>query len=407
MAPMVKPKNLGSPPILAGGRLENGDVVYEQDFTFGGAAAFEASLAAWLGRYVAHASIAILMRDADGLRQIISYLENAPPTMSGKRTIKMYLIWDRLSNKQWYVEAIGFSLRDGIRNIYQANTAALRQRLIEKAQEDALRHPPDWKAYFDISQVSDNYLDDAAEGQRMIDGLFPIAHAAAKALVPMLQNPIGPNFDDDASILTELGKAIAGVLPGPIGDAVKIGDAADKVKQNAQSGSGLKAAADITDLGLPLLFAEAGPVAGMGSLIIGMFIEIGIANDTGRVAKARGRLYMFFVSGYLSNIFQPTIETPKRPPKGKPGQLELYYMDKQMFDMGARQSATYSPRNKFLAQLALMHFVATHNVSNEWNFQNRMDKGWKFPTHYTAYWNRTLMARAFTWQFFKAKYRYK
>src|SRR5665213_334977 len=171
MAPMAKSKNFGSPPILAGGRLENGDVVYEQDFTFGGAAAFEASLAAWLGRYVARASVAILMRDADGLRQIISYLENAPPSMSGKRTIKMYLIWDRLSNKQWYVEAVGFSLHDGMRNIYQANMTALRQRLIEKAQEDALRHPPEWKAYFDISQVSDNYLDDAAEGQRMIDGL--------------------------------------------------------------------------------------------------------------------------------------------------------------------------------------------------------------------------------------------
>ena len=164
-------------------------------------------------------------------------------------------------------------------------------------------------------------------------------------------------------------------MPGPLDDAFKAGDAADKVKSNYQSGSGLKAAGDITDLGLPLLFAEAGPVAGMGSLIIGMFIDLGIANDTGRVAKAGGRLYMFFVSGYLSNIFQPTIENPKHPPKGKPGELELYYMGKQMFDMGARQSAAYSPRKKFLAQLArsCIHFVATHNVANEWSSQNRMD----------------------------------
>jgi hypothetical protein len=60
----------------------------------------------------------------------------------------------------------------------------------------------------------------------------------------------------------------SGVVPGPLDDAFKAGDAADKVKSNYQSGSGLKAAGDITDLGLPLLFAEAGPVAGMGSLII-------------------------------------------------------------------------------------------------------------------------------------------
>jgi hypothetical protein len=50
-------------------------------------------------------------------------------------------------------------------------------------------------------------------------------------------------------------------------------------------------------------------------------------------------------------------------------------MGKQMFDMGARQSAAYSPRKKFLAQLArsCIHFVATHNAANEWSSQNRMD----------------------------------
>ncbi len=78
-----------------------------------------------------------------------------------------------------------------------------------------------------------------------------------------------------------------------------------------------------------------------------------------------------------------------------------------MFDLGAKQSVAYSPRKKFLAQLALLHFVATHNTEKEWNFQNSMQKGWQFPTHYTAFWNRELMARAFTWQFFKGEYRYK
>jgi hypothetical protein len=407
MAYAAKRRNLGTPPILAGGKLENGEVVYEESLDFRSAIDFEASLATWVGRYVSHSSVAVLMRDADGLREIISYLQNAPTTMSGKRTIKLHLIWDRLSTGQWYVEGIGFSLRDGMRNIHQANTAQLRQRLLDKAEQEAMRNVPDWKVYFNIDQVGDNYLNDAAEGQRMIDTLFPIAHKAAKGLVPMLKNPIGPDFDDDKSIAEEVLKAAAGTLEGPIGDAFKAGDAADKVKSNIESGSGWKAAGDITDLGLPLLFAEAGPVGGMGSSIIGSFIEIGIASDAARVAKARGRLYLFFVSGYLSNIFQPTITLPIRPAKGKPGSLTLYYMDKQMFELGAKQSVAYSPRKKFLAQLALLHFVATHNTENEWNFQNRMQKGWQFPTHYTAFWNRELMARAFTWQFFKGKYRYK
>jgi hypothetical protein len=405
MAPTAKPRNLGTPPILPGGRLANNEVIYQDDFRFDSRVGFEASLAAWLGRYVSRASVAPLMRDADGLSEILAYLEHAPVTMSGKRRISMHLMWDKLSNGQWYVQGVGFSLQDSGRNIYQANASKLR----DKAEDEAMRRaPPDWKIYFNLDQGGVNWLNDAAEGQRLVDAMFPIAHKAAKGLVPMLKNPIGPDFDDDASIAQEIAKAIGGAfLTGKAATAFTVGDAADKVVSNAKDGSGFKAAGDIMDLGLPLIFAEAGPITGLGSTILGSFIEIAIASDAGRVAKARGRLYLFFVSGVLSNVFSPAMETPKRPPRGKPGSLSLYHMEKGMFDLGARHTGGYSPRQKYLLQLALLHFVATHNTEREWSFQNRMDKGWKHPTHYALYWSRELMMRAFMWQFFKGKYRYK
>jgi hypothetical protein len=410
MAYTAKPRNLGTPPIVAGGKLENGNVVYEESFAFRSAFDFEASLAAWLARYVSRASVAVLMRDADGLREIINYLQNAPVTMSGKRTIKLYLIWDRLSNGQWYVEGVGFSLRENERYIHQANIARLRERLLDKAEQDSMNKVQDWKFYFNIDQVGPNWLKDAEEGQHMIDALFPIAHGAAKGLVPMLENPIGPNFDDDKSIAEEVGKAILGVaLPeGPAKKAYEFGEKAETVR-DILTGEFWSVAGAALDKGASLLTVaeESNPVTGMASTILGSFLEIAISNDAGRVARARGRLNLFFVSGYLSNIFKPTITLPVRSAKRRPGSLALYYMDKGMFDLGAKQSVAYSPRNKFLAQLALLHFVATNNIGNQWNFQKGMQKGWQFPTHYTAFWNRELMARSFEWQFFKGKYRYK
>jgi hypothetical protein len=349
------------------------------------------------------------MRDADGLQEIINYMQNAPATMSGKRTIKLHLLWDRLSNGQWYVECIGFSLRDDVRNIHQANTAQLRERLLDKAEQEAMRNVSDWKLYFHIDQVSDDWKRDAErDGYHMINMLFPIAHKAAKGLVPMLENPIGPNFDDDKSIGDEIAKAVLGaaVERGPVKEAYEFGETAE-LAEALLKGEPWKAAGVGINKVASWVFEDEGPVTGMASNILGSFLDIAIASDAGRVAKARGRLYLFFVSGYLSNIFQPAITLPIRPAKGRPGSLAIYHMDKAMFDLGAKQSVAYSPRQKFLAQLALLHYVATNNIGNRWTFQTGMDKGWHFPEHYRAFWNRELMANCFMWQFGKNEYRYK
>ncbi|MBA3447928.1 MAG: hypothetical protein H0T56_10040, partial [Pseudaminobacter sp.] len=48
MAPLAKPRSLGIPPVLPGGRFENGEVIYQDDFPYNSAAVFEASLGGWL-----------------------------------------------------------------------------------------------------------------------------------------------------------------------------------------------------------------------------------------------------------------------------------------------------------------------------------------------------------------------
>jgi hypothetical protein len=137
MAPQVKARNLGTPPILAGGRLENGEVIYQKDFAVGlGVQALRDSLMEWLGRYVSRTSVVPLMLDADSLPEIMSYWKSAPPPMRlpATRRISMHLMWNKLSNAQWYVEGVGFSLKDNVRTIQQFNQRRLREHLLDKAE---------------------------------------------------------------------------------------------------------------------------------------------------------------------------------------------------------------------------------------------------------------------------------
>ncbi len=407
MAPIVKPRNLGTPPILAGGKHENGVVVYERSLEYKSNTALRDLLMEWVGRYVSRQSVMPLMLNASGLPEIMNYMQHAPTTLSGTRRFKLHLVWDKLSDNQWYVEGIGFSLTDNMRNIHTANISRIREVALDAAEKNAMNNPADWKLYFNLDQAGADWQDDVRQGTSLIDAQFPVAHKAAAALVPVLKNPIGPDFDSDEDILKELGKAVVGVLPLPdaLANAWAAGDAASKVKGNMEDGSGFKAAGDVMDLGASLI--SKNPIVGLGSTILGSFLSIAIAGDAARVAKARGRLYVLFVSGFLSNIFKPPISEPVAPARNKPGSRALYYIDKMMFDLGAKQSSSYSARQKYLVQLALMHFVATHNTEKEWSFKNRVEKGWQHPVHYKAYWSRELLARSFVWQFFKGKYRYK
>lgn len=411
MAP--KARQLGQPPVHAGGRFANGEVVYEKSFKHQGRVTLETELAAWLGLYVSRSSVAVLMRDADGLDAVLHHASNTV-TLSGQNKIHMHLMWDKTSKEQWYVEAVGFSITDSLQNISASAALTRRQRILDKIDEDARRRaPPDWKVYFHLDQAGPNWLADAAEGQRLVDRMFLIGHEAAKAMVPMLKNPIGTDFSD-GKVTEEMIKAVAGAftagrsqMSGVDDIAEKLvgrADLTEKVISNAQERDGFKLAGDAIDIGLPLAFVEAGPVSALGSTILGSFLNIAIASDAARVAKARSRLYLFFASGILSNLFQPVMERPVMPASHKPGTAARYAMEELIFQLGALHTAKFTTRQKYLVQLALLHYAATHNTTEPWHFGNDVDQGWRHPLHYTLYWSRETMLRSFTWQFSRLKY---
>jgi hypothetical protein len=381
-----------NPPALTGGEVNGDEVVYHRDIKFS-AESFEAELADWVGRYMTRSRVAVLMRDADGLKEVIDYLKHAPPSMNLDATQRIYahLFFGRTADGGWWVRGLGFSLKDSQTRINATHRAKMRERIEEAAINRAASKPiPEWKLYFVPPRGCGDFAADVKAGTPIVANLIASAHKKAKELEPMLKNPIGPNLDSGADVGKESAKAFLGaILPGWIPSAV-IG--AENEGENVGGGApAIKYAADAFDMALGIL-TEGDPLSGFGSIILGSFIEIGIANDAARVARIRGRLYLFYIAGVLSKL----INRPRQKSKSKAEQT--------MFDLGVADAGALTPCGRYQVQLALLHYAATHNVANSWSFQTYMDKGWVFPTHYQLYWSPEMLARSLGWQLAKLQY---
>lgn len=406
----IKTRRLGVPPVLAGGRhVGDGEVAYERGVRVVSRLQFEAELAGWLARYVDRRSVVPLMAAAN-LTEILDFVTGSTPPLSGEWPVTMHLAWDRLSNGQWYVEGVWFTIRVSNARINQYNLAKLRQRMIDQAEERQRRKgPPEWRAYFNIEQGGPNWLEDAAQGQKMINGIMDEAHQAAREAVPVLENPIGVDFSKfDNATRWELAKTLIGAI-APAGGKRVSGvwdwfDRGEKAVTNMSERNLGKLAGDAMDVGLPLLFAEAGPVGGLGSVILGSFFNIAIASDAKRVAAARARLYYWFAVGFVGGLAPPPIDKPSAPARtSKATEVRLAF-EEAMFggamDLGRKAGA----RGSYLLQLALIHYAATHDTTNAWNFAPGIQKNWKHPQDYTYYWSRELMVRSLVWQLSRMKY---
>jgi hypothetical protein len=383
------------PPVLAGGKVDGDEVIYHRDLRFETRSLFEAELYEWMCRYMTKSRVAALLQEASGLDEVVKYLQSAPVTMdlSGKRTIYAHLIWGRRANGDWWVRGLGFSIRDSVANINSAKKNQYRERLEQQAEERALkRGPAEWELWFAPPQGCGDFLADVKKGQGLVANLISNAHKKAKALEPMLKNPIGPDMDSDGSIALETGKAIIGaIVPGSKFDKPwTVIDGGHKVVENIKEQSGWKLAGDTMDVGLGL--ATGNPLTGLGSVILGSFLEIGIANDAGRVAKARARLYAFYVSGLFSKLIGQRREKPATK------------AEQEMLKLGAADGAALTPCGKYQVQLAILHYAGTHNITNQWSFQNHFDQGWVYPTDYQRNWSPSMLARSLVWQFGKLKY---
>lgn len=401
------------PPVHPGGLVDGLIVTYHRDLIIQKRIDFEVELFDWIAGYVSRSRVMVLIDEAKSdIDAIFNHVQRVPvsmqlPTKGGvKWQVFAHLLYGFTAKNGWWVHSVGFSIIDRQENITAARKAAYRDQLEERAFERSLkRPPPGFKLYFDHSQwfgpeITKNMIEDAKNaGKSTVQQSIDVAHQLAKRIAPVLENPIGPDMNSDADILKETGKAILGAAaePGEFLDANKrlveaytAVDGGTKIYDNAKTGSGWKAAGDVTDLSLALV--GGGPISGFGSVIIGSFLEIGIASDAGRIAKIRGRLYWYFVCGVLSMVVMRRLDQPSSQ------------ADKRMFELGTTWASRLSPRSRYIFQFGLLDYVATHNVTNSWSFQDTFDKGWVFPSSYEQNWSPEILAQSLMWQFGRKKY---
>lgn len=390
------------PPTVSGGEAHGDMVTYSRDVPRGSRDLMEAELAVWVSRYISRSRVAELMAGArPSIDAVLAYIANAPlpmalPSGGGGPRFRVYLhlLFGKTSSGQWWVRSVGFGMQESVGNMAKAQQTATRARLERQAEDRQARAPtPRWKIYFDSSDGTGDFEVDKRLGARKVQALIDRAHELAKDLEPTMKNPIGWDGETDLSLATETAKAVLGPIAGMGKGGYEVAatavDGGTKIYENHKERNGFKAAADVMDLGLAVITKN--PVSALGSLILGSFLSIAIANDTARVARARATLFAFYIGGFLQQLTDETFDTPKEGSR------------KTMAAAGANDARGLTPAAAYQVQLALLHYSATHNTENSWSLQD-IDKGWTYPDDYRRNWSPSLLARSFVWQINRLKY---
>lgn len=401
---MTQPKQ--SPPVAPGGQVDGFAVVYPCDLPssiFAKRFDFEFKLREWIARFVSPSRVLPLLSGAMAdIDAIYKHVVNAPTPMAlgaDTRRIYAHFLYGLESRGGWWVREVGFSIKDTVENISAAKKALKREQLEDREMERSAKLPPPlWKVYFNANDGSGDFDADREAGYRLVDNILDVGHDRVKLAAPAMKNPVGPDMDSDRSILIETGKAVVGAFVEGTGDipgekylaGFAAGDGAGKVYSNAKSGSGWQAAGDVADLGLAL--AGAGPLAPLGATLVGSLYELIAANDAGRLTRVRTRLYWFYTCGLLKAVVGAHFDLPKAT------------AEREIYNAGMRVGGALDPRSRYRLQVALLHYVATHNTTNSWSFQNSVDHNWVFPIDYQRNWSPETLARAFVWQFGRRKY---
>jgi hypothetical protein len=147
--------------------------------------------------------------------------------------------------------------------------------------------------------------------------------------------------------------------------------------------SGFDAAADIA-VDVASFIPGAG---GLVKMFAGMFIDIGLANYAGIVAKIRGRIYSCFVGGFITGI---TL-APASPLK--------HERDKKYYDLGVQRALNLGAKVSFQCQIALLNYAMEHYTSGFWagttpEFHGRQASHWDYPDDWEAKWSPQLLGRS-------------
>lgn len=391
-------------------KLGNG--VYYKDLKFKDQASFIRELTEWVGGFVTRYRAANLVMEAAGLEDVIHHIKHAPISMQlGGKIWRVYIdfYWGRTNKQQWWVNGVGFTIVDTAKNISEAQVAAMKERVRDKAEmRQALAGIPERKAYFELERFSSDFDGDLAKGKRAFQVLVDEAYEVGKSIAKIPANPIGPDPDDPWSILMATAGAVVGVgtgeVIGALGDlgytarevfevsqkAVELGD---KVRGRIVDNSGVAALADLVEIGLSLS-AVAGPFAPFASIIIGSFIEVLNANQAGHVSRIRSHMYACYAAGFVDTLIASSSTKLERPG------------DHVFYKLGAKRASRFGPEPRYNVQLAMMEYVMRQPLG-EWNLNPMFSGTPPFPAAYIRYWSPDMLKRALMLKLCRPKYLYK
>lgn len=396
-----------TPPILGNG-------VYYKDIPYKNEADFVVEITNWIGQFVSRSRAMHLVVQASGFKEVLTHIQHAPVTMksAGSKSPEMWRVhveffWGRTPDQQWWVQGLGLHIKDAVNRMAAANKAAERERLEDEYERrNVMAAPSARKMWFEVEKYSSDFDGDLAKGRRVVQMLIDKVYEVAKEVAKMPVNPIGPNPDDPWSIVQATFTAGAGASVEALGSlgftarkgfeiAGQAADSADKLYGRFGDADAVKGLVDLVELGLNLA-KVSGPFAPMFGIILGSFIEIGIANMAGPVTRVRSHMYVCFTGGLIKSIVGSTSIKPTRPG------------DEVMFKFGAKSAAKIPAEQRYNMQLALMEY-GMRNPLGEWNLNSMYSGASKppFPDAYLRYWSPGMLERCFLVQLCKAKYLYK
>jgi hypothetical protein len=337
-----------------------------------------------------------LVKSAPGVDEIFDYARSntqmALEKGQGLWTVRAHFYWGRLSDGQWWVRGVGFSIRDSAERIERTQRRQLRQDLEDKAAEEKVKQ---WPLARDLSFATEEHIDefdeDVKAGYQLVkNNIIEKLAAAARKASSMPKNPFGQDFSDPSDTpKTILGK-IADEVPG-VGFLKKTGqgwvslfrgDIRDGVENLAS------AASEVLDKGID---AATG--------LAGAFFEAFTAHRAGEVSKIRSRAYKAYAAGLVSVL-------ALAPDQGRPTEV----FEARFYAMGQRAADGLNPTQRYQIQLALMHYASTHPINAGWSvgaIVNYEKENWLFPDDYRKHWTPDILYGSLTTQLLVAKYQYK
>lgn len=382
--------------------------------------------------------VTYLLANADGLDELM--VASRGGMSLGPRQVFANFDWGRRENGRWYIRHIKFGTSLSRAEITAEQKRALKERLMEKAEDESASHFHARQVVFPAENYVHSWVTQIDPGEVHVNSLMGEIYEAAQAEAKIPQNWIrGRDLAlAGAGDAVKLAKGAAGASKAygetvyEIGRTEKALDAADRVEmvasgaetarkaertakyaeayEKAEQYKGYadkydamkelgkkedgepvfrKSRLDVAaDVGVELLSTIPG-AGGFVKLFAGMFIEIGLSNYAGVVAGIRARVYACFVGGFIGSLTLMGKEPHLRSER-----------DRKYYELGARRGVQMPQLASFQTQIYLLDYARQTITSGFWagttyDFHGLSTPTWDYPHDWEAKWSPELLGAAF------------